>query len=148
MTTVADTSRPAPAGELADAVIALGEAALAFGRIDRTAVYHPDGMTPESDSDHTVMLGWIACMPKIVHLLDGAVGLAELRIGRAELRALEADQRAHYAAEFDAVLALHAELVARVVTLPAVADPPADPPVARNAGAALAAARPGLVRLS
>jgi putative hydrolase of HD superfamily len=46
---------------LADAMVDLGRLALAFGRIDRTAVYHPDGVTPESDSDHTVMLGWLAC---------------------------------------------------------------------------------------
>lgn len=47
--------------ELANALVDLGRLALAFGRIDRTAVYHPDQMTPESDSDHTVMLGWLAC---------------------------------------------------------------------------------------
>lgn len=47
--------------ELADAVTDLGRLALVFGRIDRTAVYHPDGVTPESDTDHTVMLGWVAC---------------------------------------------------------------------------------------
>lgn len=47
--------------ELADALVDLGRLALTFGRIDRTAVYHPDGVTPESDTDHTVMLGWIAC---------------------------------------------------------------------------------------
>jgi putative hydrolase of HD superfamily len=46
---------------LADVLIDLGNLALAFGRIDRTAVYHPDGETPESDTDHTVMLGWLAC---------------------------------------------------------------------------------------
>ena len=46
----------------ADAVIDLGRLALAFGRIDRTAVYHPGpGGPPESDTDHTVMLGWVAC---------------------------------------------------------------------------------------
>jgi 5'-deoxynucleotidase YfbR-like HD superfamily hydrolase len=45
---------------LADAVTSLAGYALAFGRIDRTACLHPDGVTPESDSDHTVMLGWIA----------------------------------------------------------------------------------------
>jgi putative hydrolase of HD superfamily len=48
-------------GELACALVDLGRLALAFGRIDRTAVYHPDGVTPESDTDHTVMLGWLAC---------------------------------------------------------------------------------------
>jgi putative hydrolase of HD superfamily len=46
---------------LADALIDLARLALAFGRIDRTTVYHPDGVTPESDTDHTVMLGWVAC---------------------------------------------------------------------------------------
>lgn len=50
-----------PIGDLAAALIDLGGLALAFGRIDRTAVYHPDGITPESDTDHTVMLGWLAC---------------------------------------------------------------------------------------
>jgi putative hydrolase of HD superfamily len=43
-----------------DAVIALGRLALAFGRVDRIT-YHEDGVTPESDTDHTVMLGLVAC---------------------------------------------------------------------------------------
>lgn len=47
--------------DLADAVVDLGRLALAFGRIDRTAVYHPNSAMPESDTDHTVMLGWVAC---------------------------------------------------------------------------------------
>ncbi len=46
--------------DLADAVIDLGCLALAFGRIDRTACWHPDGAMRESDADHTVMLGWVA----------------------------------------------------------------------------------------
>jgi 5'-deoxynucleotidase YfbR-like HD superfamily hydrolase len=46
---------------LADAVLHLGELALQFATINRTAVHHLDGETPESDSDHTVMLGWVAC---------------------------------------------------------------------------------------
>ncbi len=45
---------------LVDAVIGLGELALAFGRILRITA-HPDGKTLESDTDHTVMLGLIAC---------------------------------------------------------------------------------------
>ncbi len=53
------STRPA-ASAIADAVISLAGYALAFDRIDRTACLHPDGITPESDSDHTVMLGWIA----------------------------------------------------------------------------------------
>lgn len=47
--------------DLADALLDLARLALQFGQIDRTAVYHPDGVTPESDTDHTVMLGWAAC---------------------------------------------------------------------------------------
>ncbi|HYQ66157.1 HD domain-containing protein [Actinophytocola sp.] len=46
---------------LADSLVDLARLALAFGRVDRTAVYHPDQTTPESDTDHTVMLGWAAC---------------------------------------------------------------------------------------
>jgi len=46
---------------LADAVVSMAGVAMTFGRIDRTACYHPDGGPAESDSDHTVMLGWIAC---------------------------------------------------------------------------------------
>ncbi len=52
---------------LADAVTDLATHALTFGRIERTACYHPDGMTKESDTDHTVMLGWIA--PALADLL-------------------------------------------------------------------------------
>jgi putative hydrolases of HD superfamily len=47
--------------ELADTTVVMAGTALVFGRIDRTACYHPDGGPRESDSDHTVMLGWIAC---------------------------------------------------------------------------------------
>jgi putative hydrolases of HD superfamily len=45
--------------KLADTVTHLGGLALAFGRVDRTACYHPSG-EKESDADHTVMLSWIA----------------------------------------------------------------------------------------
>jgi putative hydrolase of HD superfamily len=51
---------------LADTVTVLSGYALAFGRIDRTACWHPDGR-PESDTDHTVMLAWIA--PALADLL-------------------------------------------------------------------------------
>lgn len=44
----------------ADAMVALGGLALDFGRVDRIT-YHQDGVTAESDTDHTVMLGLIAC---------------------------------------------------------------------------------------
>jgi len=41
-------------------VVRLGQLALAFGRVNRIT-RHEDGTTPESDTDHTVMLGLIAC---------------------------------------------------------------------------------------
>jgi putative hydrolases of HD superfamily len=47
--------------ELTDAVIYMAELALRFGKIARTACYHPDKTTRETDTTHTVMLGWIAC---------------------------------------------------------------------------------------
>lgn len=38
----------------------LGALALAFGNVNRITC-HPDGVTPESDTDHTFMLGLLAC---------------------------------------------------------------------------------------
>ena len=52
--------------EIADTITGLAMHALTFGRIDRTACLHPDGR-PESDTDHTVMLAWIA--PALADLL-------------------------------------------------------------------------------
>jgi putative hydrolases of HD superfamily len=52
---------------LAQPVIDLGQLALAFGRVDR-ATYHEDGVTRESDTDHTVMLGLVACAFAARHL--------------------------------------------------------------------------------
>jgi putative hydrolase of HD superfamily len=43
-----------------DAVVQVARLSLAFGRVDRLT-YHEDGTTRESDTDHTVMLGLIAC---------------------------------------------------------------------------------------
>lgn len=44
----------------ARAVIDLGALALQFARVNRVT-YHEDGRRPESDTDHTVMLGLVAC---------------------------------------------------------------------------------------
>ncbi|MFA7309079.1 MAG: HD domain-containing protein [Patescibacteria group bacterium] len=43
-----------------EAVLALGQLALQFGRVNRIT-RHEDGVTPESDTDHTVMMGLVAC---------------------------------------------------------------------------------------
>ena len=43
-----------------DAVVNLGRMALEFGRVNRITC-HEDGTTLESDTDHTVMLGLVAC---------------------------------------------------------------------------------------
>lgn len=52
---------------LADSLTGLARLALEFGLIDRTACYHPDRRTRESDTDHTVMLTWVA--PALADLL-------------------------------------------------------------------------------
>ncbi len=46
--------------ELVQKTIELGNLILAFGRVDRLTC-HPDGERRETDTDHTVMLGIIAC---------------------------------------------------------------------------------------
>jgi len=43
-----------------DTIVALGKLALQFGRVNRFT-YHEDGTTPESDTDHTIMLSLVAC---------------------------------------------------------------------------------------
>lgn len=43
-----------------ETILDMGRLALQFGRTNR-ATFHEDGRTPESDTDHTVMLGLIAC---------------------------------------------------------------------------------------
>lgn len=55
-------------------VINLAELTLRFARVDRIT-YHPDGTTPESDTDHTVMLGVVACAFASRYLHDLDLGL-------------------------------------------------------------------------
>jgi 5'-deoxynucleotidase YfbR-like HD superfamily hydrolase len=71
----------------AEAVVDLGHLALAFGRVDRIT-YHEDGVTPESDTDHTVMLGLVACAFAARHLPD-------LDLGRVAQYALVHDLLVH-----------------------------------------------------
>lgn len=119
------------AGPLAAAVVDLARLALAFGRIDRTAVYHPDGATPESDTDHTVMLGWVACAlaARFFPALD--VGLVaqfalvhdapEVYAGDTPTLRIDAAGRAAKAArEHAATRRLAAEFGARLPWLPAL----------------------------
>lgn len=98
--------------ELADAVVNLGRLSLAFGRVDRIT-YHPDGSTPESDTDHTVMLGLVACA--LAHGTGLDVGLVaqfalvhdlvEVYAGDTPtLRALAADAKADKRAREHAAL--------------------------------------------
>lgn len=55
-----------PAADLARS-LRLARIALAFGRVER-ATLHEDGRRPETDTDHTVMLGLIACELAPSHL--------------------------------------------------------------------------------
>lgn len=62
------------ARETADTMVAAGRLTLAFGGVDRMT-YHPDGVTPESDTDHTVMLGVIACSIAARHFPQLDIGV-------------------------------------------------------------------------
>lgn len=68
--------------------------AMAFGRVNR-ATLHPDGKTPESDTDHTVMLGWTALalltMPDFSHLRPGKVAIYSLIHDAVEVYAGDTD---------------------------------------------------------
>jgi putative hydrolase of HD superfamily len=57
-----------------DAIVQLGRLSLMFGRVNRIT-YHEDGVTPESDTDHSVMLGLVACAFADAHVPDLDVGL-------------------------------------------------------------------------
>jgi putative hydrolase of HD superfamily len=86
-----------------EAVIDLGRLALAFGRVDRIT-YHEDGVTPESDTDHTVMLGLVACAFAARHLPDLDLGkvaqyalvhdLVEVYAGDTPTLRISADEKA------------------------------------------------------
>ena len=52
---------------LVSLVVDLGRLALQFARTDRATCFE-DGHTPESDTDHTVMLGVVACAFAAAHL--------------------------------------------------------------------------------
>lgn len=59
---------------VADKIIELGEIVLQFGRVDRITLQE-DGVTPESDTDHTVMLSVVACALAAEYKKDLDVGL-------------------------------------------------------------------------
>jgi putative hydrolase of HD superfamily len=64
-------------------------------------------------------------LPKIVHLLDGCIGLVDRRMTPAELAGLFAAQRADmagYVGEFAELLALHTTLAGRVISRPELAS--------------------------
>lgn len=116
---------------LADALVDLGRGALEFGAINRTAVYHPDRVTPESDTDHTVMLGWCACAMAascFPHLDVGLVAQFALVHDAPEiyagdtptLRISDAGRKAKAERERVAIHRIADEFVTRLAWLPAV----------------------------
>lgn len=60
--------------ETASAMVRLGGLTLDFGRVER-ATFHQDGLRAETDTDHTVMLGLIACAIADRHFPDLNIGL-------------------------------------------------------------------------
>lgn len=115
---------------LADSLTDLARLALAFGRIDRTGVYHADRTTPESDTDHTVMLGWAACAIAATWFPELDVGLVaqcalvhdapEVYAGDTPtLRITDQGRAAKAAREAAAVERLDAEFAHRLPWFPA-----------------------------
>lgn len=72
--THSDTAAESVTDEDVAATVRLGVLALAFGRVNRIT-FHEDGATPESDTDHTVMLGLVACAFAARHLPHLDLGL-------------------------------------------------------------------------
>lgn len=61
------SARIAPEVDALARAIRLAGISLAFGRVER-ATRHEDGLRPETDTDHTVMLGLVACELAPAHL--------------------------------------------------------------------------------
>lgn len=96
--------------ETAGAVVELAELALAFGRIDRTCVTHPDG-TPESDTDHSIMLAWVA--PSLADIINRRVGYQRHNTMRVAAYAAVHDAVEVYAGDTPTIQITVAELDAK-----------------------------------
>lgn len=77
--------------QVVDAMVRLGRLSLRFARVDRIT-YHEDGVMPESDTDHTVMLGLLACSLADEHF-------PQLRLGLVAQYALAHDLPEAYAGD-------------------------------------------------
>lgn len=83
-------------------ILSIAGLSLRLGRVDR-ATFHPDGLRPESDTDHTVMLGLLAIDIAGEHPELG------LNLGRLALLALVHDLAEAYAGDTNTAVALTAE---------------------------------------
>jgi putative hydrolases of HD superfamily len=92
--------------DLAAAVVRLGELSMEFGQVSRTGLPHADG-SPESDTDHTVMLGLVATA------LASRWIEAALDVGLVAQYALVHDLAEVYVGDTDTYGASDAELVAK-----------------------------------
>jgi 5'-deoxynucleotidase YfbR-like HD superfamily hydrolase len=87
--------------KVAHALVDLGQMVLKFGRVDRIT-FHEDGKTLESDTDHTVMLGIIACA-------FAAEYLPHLDLGKIAQYSLLHDLPEVYAGDTPTLVALSAD---------------------------------------
>lgn len=71
-----------------DRALTIARIALAFGRVER-ATLHEDGVRPETDTDHTVMLGFVACELAPAHLDRTKVAAYSLVHDLVEVYALD-----------------------------------------------------------
>jgi putative hydrolase of HD superfamily len=93
------TTGPQPVAVPAETVVGLGRLVLRFGRTHRLT-RHDDGVTPESDTDHTVMLALVACA--LAPMVD-----AGLDVGLVAQYALVHDLVEAYAGDTNTLRALN-----------------------------------------
>lgn len=82
----------------ARAIVSLAELALRFGQVERIT-FHPDGQRPETDTDHTVMLGLTACAFAVECNRRNHFGVNSLDIGKIAQFALVHDLVEAYAGD-------------------------------------------------
>lgn len=87
----------------ARAIVSLAELALRFGRVERIT-FHPDGIRPETDTDHTVMLGLTACAFAVECNRRNHFGVNSLDIGKIAQFALVHDLVEAYAGDTPTLL--------------------------------------------
>lgn len=92
---------------IAEALLDLGGLAMKFGRINRTCVAHTTG-EPESDTDHTLMLAWLA--PPLAEMINLRSGYEKYPVAKVTQYAVVHDACEVYAGDTPTIRISAAEL--------------------------------------